>query len=80
MAIYKFRENQALLEFDYTFAPGVIPGQEVELAHFDKLFEFNPDLEWFEVELAQGRWHEQVSKRLNGFSNDQFLEGSGWRS
>jgi len=46
--------------------------------HFDQLFLNNPELEWFDAGLVQGRWNEQLAKKINDFHNLQLFESSGW--
>ena len=38
-------------------------------AQFSDLFDINPDLDWFEMHLSQGRWQERFGKMINGRQN-----------
>lgn len=42
------------------------------------LFDYNPEIEYFEMDLAQGRWNEKFIKMINGFLYEQRHEGRGW--
>ena len=68
--IYKYQNNMALLEFNYDFKvddkdeaahEGLFPAQ------FSNLFKHNPELEWFDFSLAQGRWNDKFMKAINNF-------------
>ena len=69
LSIYKLQNNWAMLEFNYEFTMadendaqsdeshlGVYPAQ------FESVFASNPNFDWFEFSLVQGRWNENFIK------------------
>jgi hypothetical protein len=77
LSIYQFENSDfSLLEFSYTFEQseggfmGLYPPQ------FSKIFEDGDNLEWFTLDLVQGRWNEKFTKHFNSFSSSQQLMGA----
>lgn len=78
LTIFPLRNDHALLDFTYNFKVskdksvaklGVFPRM------FSRLYELVGDLEYFELEVGQGRWNEQFAKSLNGYTDLQLMEG-----
>ena len=80
LTIHQYRNDLALLEFDYVFQNrdkndsyafnGIYP------SHFRQLFNVNPELEWFEASLVQGRWNHYFTKLINNFDLTQLSQGT----
>ena len=80
LTIHQYRNSHALLEFDYIFQNrdkndsyafnGIYP------SHFSQLFNVNPELEWFEASLVQGRWNHHFAKVINHFDLTQLSQGT----
>ena len=68
LSIYPFENGDySLMEFHYTFEEsdkgfkGLYPKQFASL--------FDNDLEWFTLDLVQGRWNEKFVKHINSFQD-----------
>ena len=66
LSIYPFENGDySMMEFLYTFEEsdkgfkGLYPKQLASL--------FDNDLEWFTLDLVQGRWNEKFVKHINSF-------------
>ena len=64
--IYQYTNEQAMLEFTYDFVKDSSGFLGVYPFEFERLFRVIPDLNEFELLLAQGRWNENFAKGWNG--------------
>ena len=79
--IYQYQNGQSLLEFDYSFSKQESESDSKAVhglypAHFEQLFSTNPELEWLELSLVQGRWNQQLNRKINAFQSTQLSSGS----